>query len=83
MTTSVRVRHNGPGHHDVQVAITRSPDGVVVSTERLAEGDVKDFYVYDTQGFTVSEIPKREKQELTSANVGSLGDILGKFTGKS
>lgn len=83
MTTSVRVRHDGPGHHDVQVAITRNPDGVVVSTERLAEGDVKDFYVYDTQGLTISEIPRREQQELAPSDVGDLFSVLGKSTRKS
>jgi hypothetical protein len=81
MTTSVRVKHDGPGHHDVQVAITNG--GVVVSTERLAEGDVKDFYVYDTQGLTVSEIPKRERQELAPSDVGDLDSVLGKSTGES
>lgn len=84
MTTTVRVKHNGPGHHDVQVAITRQPDNVVVSTEVLHENDSKDFYVYDSQGLTITEVPRvREKQELASSDVGDLGATLGKFTGET
>lgn len=71
MTTTVTIKHNGPGHHDVQVQAVNlmhndGKSGLSISTSmaqvqetfRLHEGEEKTLVVYDVREIRISEVPK-------------------------
>lgn len=54
MTTSVTLKHNGPGHHDVVIEVVTAHGGNVIRHE-LKTGQSIDLYVYRGQFINVSE----------------------------
>jgi hypothetical protein len=55
MTTSVTIKHNGPGHHDVIVEVVADGSGAVLREQRIKLDASVELFVYRGQSIRVAE----------------------------
>lgn len=71
MTTTVKIKHEGPGHHDIEVLTAHPQTGVVHGPAvRLSAGMSAYITVWDGQGIAIREIEKSAEQA-----VGGIGQV--------
>lgn len=72
MTTTVKIKHEGPGHHDIEIMTAHPETGVIHGpTVRLAPGMSAYIVVHSGQGIAIREIEKQ--QEAAAGGIGEVG----------